>query len=67
MCDRDDPGAAWPVSSGRLLRMSAGYGAHREALEPLLRLVLDAAALVVLLRGRSPSPGESGRGTAVQQ
>lgn len=66
MCDRNDSGAAtWPGRSGPLLRLAAGYGERRDALEPLLRLVLNAAALITLLRHRSAGAGESGRAPAV--
>ncbi|MHB1533985.1 MAG: hypothetical protein ACYC1D_05115 [Acidimicrobiales bacterium] len=40
-------------------RAGSAYQANREALEPLLRLLLDAAALATLLYRRSaPKPDE---------
>lgn len=49
--------AGRPIGAAK--RAGSAYQANREALEPLLRLLLDAAALAALLYRRSaPSTGE---------
>jgi hypothetical protein len=37
-------------------RLGASYRANREVIEPILRLLVDALALVALLRRRPTSP-----------
>jgi hypothetical protein len=67
VCDRDDSGAAtWP-GRGRSLRLATDHGARRDALEPLMRLVLDVAAMVALLRSRSSGAGEFRCGAAAER
>jgi hypothetical protein len=46
----------WRAASTAARRAAAAYGANREDLEPIIRLLADALALAALVRGRRRPP-----------